>query len=334
MLDSKVVDVGIGLVLMFFLLALASSSIVEAVAGVFNIRGKKLEAAIKQLVSDPKATLNVWETSVFGAISAGTDASASATKPSKAKKQRKPSYVSARAFADATIEAISKLKAAGKSAAQIEEQLPVNLRNRLDAITNEVGDDLTGMKAGLETWYDETMERTAGAFKRWSQIALVFVALGLVVATNSSTTRVATMLWNQSAVRDAVVQSARNVTADKNANTTSKDIEKIGKTVNSLPSLGLPVGWKHWDSQTGPVGTIAGWLITALLVMLGAPFWYGLLTRLVSMRTAGTKPPTATNDHASATNAIVAMTTPPKGTVTLNTALEQLPTMTPIPAQA
>src|SRR6476659_8315781 len=108
---------------MFFLLALASSSIVEAVAGVLNIRGRKLEAAIKQLVSDPRVTLNVWDTSVFGAISAGTDASASATKPGRAKKQRKPSYVSARAFADATVEAISKLKAAGKSAAQIEEQL-------------------------------------------------------------------------------------------------------------------------------------------------------------------------------------------------------------------
>ena len=74
MFDSKVVDVGIGLVLMFFLLALASSSIVEAVAGVLNIRGKKLDAAIKQLVSDPQVTLNVWETSVFGAINAGTGA--------------------------------------------------------------------------------------------------------------------------------------------------------------------------------------------------------------------------------------------------------------------
>jgi hypothetical protein len=289
---------------------------------------------MKQLVSDPQVTLNIWETSVFGAISAGTDATLRASKPGKAKKQRQPSYVSARAFADATIEAISKLKAAGKSATQIEQQLPINLRNRLDAITNEVGHDLTGVKAGLETWFDETMERTAGSFKRWSQIVLVIVALGLVVATNSSTTRVATMLWNQSAVRDAVVQSARNVTANKNANTTSKDIEKIGKTVNSLPSLGLPVGWKHWDSQTGPVGTIAGWLITALLVMLGAPFWYGLLTRLVSLRTAGDKPPTATNDPASATKAVAAMPTPPTGAVTLTTALEQLPAMTPTPAHA
>jgi hypothetical protein len=53
----------------------------------------------------------------------------------------------------------------------------------------------------------------------------------------------------------------------------------------------------------------------------------------VSMRTAGDKPPTAANDPASATKAVAAMPTPPKGTVTLTTALEQLPAMTPIPAQ-
>src|SRR5215475_7150893 len=60
MLDSQVLEVAIGLVVMFFLLALASSSIVEAIAGVFNIRGRQLENAIKGLVSDPHHTLDVW----------------------------------------------------------------------------------------------------------------------------------------------------------------------------------------------------------------------------------------------------------------------------------
>jgi len=48
-----------------------------------------------------------------------------------------------------------------------------------------------------------------------------------------------------------------------------------------------------------PFGTMefawqaAGWLLTALAGMLGAPFWFELLQRLVNLRGVGPKPETA-----------------------------------------
>jgi len=327
-LDSQVLEVAIGLVVMFFLLALASSSIVEAIAGVFNIRGRQLETAIKGLVSDPHHTLDVWNTSVFGALQAGTRTTASDTaraqKPSR-KRKRKPAYVSARAFADATIEAISACKAVSESTAELEGNLPSNLKSRLDALTNEVGTDLNGIKAGLERWFDDTMERAAGAYKRWAQIVLVIVALVLAIALNASTTRVAATIWNDATVRDAVVNASRNVNQVK----TPGGLKNVGDTISSLKSLHLPLGWKDWDSQAGSLGTIAGWLITALLVMLGAPFSYGLLTSLVSLRSAGDKPPPATQDPTSASVALAARTDPRSGAVSLTEALDAIPAIAP-----
>ena len=32
--------------------------------------------------------------------------------------------------------------------------------------------------------------------------------------------------------------------------------------------------------------SVMGWLITAIAVMLGAPFWFNLLNKLISLRTA------------------------------------------------
>jgi hypothetical protein len=320
MLDSQVLEVAIGLVVMFFLLALASSSIVEAIAGVFNIRGKQLETAIKGLVSDPQHTLDVWSTSVFAALQAGTRTTASGNASVK-KRTRKPAYVSAHAFADATIEAISARKALSTSTTELEGQLPSNLKSRLDALTNEVGADLNGIKAGLEAWFDDTMERTAGAYKRWAQIVLVVVALALAIALNASTTRVAATIWNDATVRDAVVNASRNVNQVK----TPGGLRNVGITISNLESLHLPLGWRDWHSQAGPIGTIAGWFITALLVMLGAPFWYGLLTRLVSLRTAGDKPPPAIQDPTSASAALAARTNPPSGAVSLTDALDAIP---------
>ena len=314
MIDSSVLDVAIGLVLVFFLLALASSSVVEAIAGIFKIRSKMLEKGIAALVDDPSI---IYHTSVFGALSAGSGA--------RKGKSRKPSYVSARAFADAVVESITTIKSTATTAEQVAERLPANLRTRLDAITNVVGTDVLAIKAKLEEWFDDSMDRVSGAFKRWSQIALVVIALALTIATNSSATRVAATLWNQPAVRDAAVQAARNVSTDKDA-ATPKDIKGTAATVNSLQSLGLPVGWKHWDSEAGPVGTVFGWFLTALLVMLGAPFWYGLLTKLVSLRSSGPPPEKASDDPSSATRMVVADTAAGdptvQGAATLSSALD------------
>lgn len=49
----------------------------------------------------------------------------------------------------------------------------------------------------------------------------------------------------------------------------------------------------HWNlyspNQAGGWETFFGWMITALAVMLGAPFWFDLLSKLISLRGTGTK---------------------------------------------
>jgi hypothetical protein len=42
-------------------------------------------------------------------------------------------------------------------------------------------------------------------------------------------------------------------------------------------------------NQAGGLETFFGWVLTALAVMLGAPFWFDLLSKLISLRGTGTK---------------------------------------------
>jgi hypothetical protein len=42
-------------------------------------------------------------------------------------------------------------------------------------------------------------------------------------------------------------------------------------------------------NQAGGIETFLGWFITALAIMLGAPFWFDLLSKLISLRGTGTK---------------------------------------------
>ncbi|MCZ6661544.1 MAG: hypothetical protein O6951_01275, partial [Actinobacteria bacterium] len=83
--------------------------------------------------------------------------------------------------------------------------------------------------------------------------------------------------------------------------------------VQAIEALGIPLLWacpeegcggfSEWASRVAESQPrrALGWIITILLVSLGAPFWYGALTQLVSMRSAGSKPPTADKDDTSVT---------------------------------
>jgi hypothetical protein len=312
MFGSQAIEVAIGLVLAFFLLATAASAVVEVISALWDKRAKDLDAALdrmqgasgtaKDLVGKPPS--RVQDTSVFQAIS-----------PPGVRRgilpkrwgTVKPSYLSAKAFADAVAEMIVKAKHATTTADELYDALPQTLRDRLQPIVSEVEGDATAIKAGLESWFDDTMARLEGSYKRWAQIWLFVVALALVIGANASAYRMADVLYRDPAVRSAVTQSATaTATAGQSSDpaTITDNLDKVADTVSSLDSLGLPVGWHHWNQPGGTWATILGWLVTALLVMLGAPFWFGVLTKLVSLRSTGERPSKALDDSTSATRQI------------------------------
>jgi hypothetical protein len=45
---------------------------------------------------------------------------------------------------------------------------------------------------------------------------------------------------------------------------------------------------------------VVGWLLTAVAVSLGAPFWFDLINKFVNIRMVGQKPPTASDVRAPA----------------------------------
>src|SRR5262249_62277558 len=75
--------------------------------------------------------------------------------------------------------------------------------------------------------------------------------------------------------------------------------QAIVKNQTALQSLGLPLGWA--DRQNWPQGQgwplywdwlskVMGLLVTAGAASLGAPFWFDVLSKVVSVRSAGEKP--------------------------------------------
>ena len=310
MVGSQALEMAIGLTLIFFLLASTASAVLEVISALLQKRAKDLEAALVGMLDTPPAPqpgvpTKVADTSSFQSISPHRDVEWGVWKL-KWRRTYKPSYVSAKAFANSVAEIIGKAKDATATAEQLYDALPKALGERLRPIVTEVGADATAIKAELESWFDDTMERVAGSYKRWAQVWLFVFGLVIVVAANASAYRMGASLYADPAVRSAVTESA-TATAGAAANGSSdpEDIEAaitaVAETVDRLDSLGLPVGWDNWNEPGGTWVTMGGWLVTALLIMLGAPFWFGVLTKLVSLRSTGERPAKASEDEASAT---------------------------------
>jgi hypothetical protein len=314
MFGSQALDTVIGLVLMFFVIALASSSLMEIVSRLLSKRSKSLESAIGAILAgtwagsaDVQAALDMFRgTTVYDA------AKAAAGKSTFRRRWKRPSYISAKGFADA----IGEMSAPNPLTLVANAALPAAIRARVDEIITDGATTALEVKAGLEHHFDRTMERMSGAYKRWSTGFLFGFGLMIAVSANASVFHVADELWTNAPLREAVADSADTVIVN------GQDAIKISSVEDAdqqLEALKLPVGWTDsdraewgdrwwqvWKWNWHQTGQAAGWLGTALLVMLGAPFWFEVLTKAVSLRSSGSKPESAIKDATSATAAITA----------------------------
>jgi hypothetical protein len=102
--------------------------------------------------------------------------------------------------------------------------------------------------------------------------------------------------------------------------TTAPDGKKVARQVSTVKTFmdntGIPVGWTAQNTPDLKNKTfcqsllpllvkIAGILLTALALMLGAPFWFDLINKIVSLRSAGKKPEEEASSPAKNTTVTV-----------------------------
>lgn len=86
-----------------------------------------------------------------------------------------------------------------------------------------------------------------------------------------------------------------------NLKTNKKTIEDFKTRCKLIADERSKKSFKDSTNQTGGTVTLIGWILTALAVSLGAPFWFDLLNKLVSIRQAGSKPEDSKDKNKTAT---------------------------------
>jgi hypothetical protein len=172
------------------------------------------------------------------------------------------------------------------------------------------------LQANLEAWFDGTMDRVSGWYKRRTQHWLFVIGLATSVMLNVNTITIAEYLAHNDEARNALVRRAQQIAdagppsaagakpdpspeATVEANPEAEAKAKVARAQQQMTALqkefaaiGLPIGWDRAPAR--PEGGIelfgwltrhiAGLLLTAFAVTLGAPFWFDVLNKIMVIR--------------------------------------------------
>jgi hypothetical protein len=287
MFGSQILEVVVGLVLIYLALSIGCSGIKEVLAAAFSLRSKMLEKGVRSML---KKGPNDYTAKIFG------HPLIAATAP----EGQKPSYISARMFAAALLDVVAPANATQPRTMQSLRagvaQIPdVKLRGTLLIMIDAANDDVDAARLKIEHWFDDTMARVSGWYKRMAQKIIFVAGLLLCCAANADTLMIVKELWSDEALRRAVVAQAEKQVQAANPTDPASAEATLGvvRTANAPP-----IGWsknakdlRALPSEVGDASLkVLGILLTAFAIVMGAPFWFDILNKLINLRLSGNPP--------------------------------------------
>jgi hypothetical protein len=308
---STVLDVAVGLVFVYLLLAIMCTSLNEWISGVLNLRGRNLAMAIRQLLDRQPTSRNPQPDSLIEAFYNHPLISG------MMKSSQHPSYIPARTFASTLMDLVTQDK---QGSFKIEDiQAGINglpdgdVKRTLNALLRTANSDVAQAQKNIETWFNDTMDQVSGWYKRKVQLMTAVIALLLAVGMNADTIKIAGTLWHNPELRAEGIKLAEQRAKQNDSSTTSASPtwkatyedpnDPLNPTITKMPPVTQPerqflsqlVGWENAPSMKGlalrdALLILLGWVLTAIAVSLGAPFWFDILNKIINVRNAGKSP--------------------------------------------
>jgi hypothetical protein len=295
-------DLAIGMMVVFLLVSTLCSALREAIEAMLKTRAAYLERAIREMLDDEDGkglTQRLFDHPLLSGLFLGK------YQPKPAQKmlwvlangRGLPSYVPASSFAKALLDIAARGSAStGEPANQLSgaamtmESLRARLIDPQSLMSESVRrvvlyaldtarGDLEQVKKNLEDWFNDSMDRVSGWYKRSTQWIVFVIAIVVTVTGNVDSITIAKHFSRDEAARNMAVASAQAIVADGKAPAKEKAREV-------LEQLELPVGWNRTNLPQGSewFNRVLGWLLTAFAATLGAPFWFDVLNKVMVIR--------------------------------------------------
>ncbi|MEG5016869.1 MULTISPECIES: hypothetical protein [unclassified Microcoleus] len=181
------------------------------------------------------------------------------------------------------------------------------LAQRAEKGGGDTQEQLQRFQKEIEIWFDQSMERASGVYKRNARGVAILLGTAIAVAANADTIHIINRLSKDSMLRSTVNVYAEQL-VEKNARTKLDNLpslRKVQKDVDiALDEVALPFGWSEQNSLERDkqgnllwpalIARLFGWILSGVAISMGAAFWFEALSKIINIRNAGKKPPSST----------------------------------------
>jgi hypothetical protein len=232
MAGNVALDVVISLIFIYLLYSLYATVLMEIIASSLKLRAKNLAYALSRMMKDeedqesppfkriPSAILNslirVWGKAAnltHPVLYQRFFKHPSVKSLTNGGLNNKPSYISPSNFSKCIIDAIKIDDPDLSILARIEiglqdPNIGPQTKAQIQSLLDEANNDLTKFRILLEEWYNDTMERATGWYKRSTQLILIALGFVLAISFNVDTLQIIRKLSVDKDAREQLVKMA------------------------------------------------------------------------------------------------------------------------------
>jgi hypothetical protein len=282
---SVVLEVAIGLVLLYYVLSLVVSYITSEIAKWTQIRAKDLELVLKEQLQDPAAFVKFMDHPLIKNL-----------QPKRVKLlgqvwDAKVEKIPPTTFSTTLFDIMAPSADDGNKLEQIKNTIKGlpdgEIKTSLSCLIDATVNDMQTARENIERWYDDIMQNVTRLYTQHARHIAIICALVVTIAVDGDSVNVATQLWNQPTLRAAAAVKAEEYAKEAPTDPT-KALEELKMPIPILWTTPLPQDAQGWMLK------IAGWVITWVAVSQGSSFWYDVLKRARSAGSTVTVKPATT----------------------------------------
>jgi hypothetical protein len=294
---TVLIEVAIGIMFVWILLALITSQIQDWVSQALSWKANMLEESIQGLLGDDaELRKKFYEHPLIQSLHTNGGS-------------RKPAGIPADKFAlvlfDVFMRAGSEESLFAKSEPTFEKlhksitglressnPKRAEVARSLDTLLMGLEDQFRRSNAGIaearkrvEDWFDNAMDRLSGSYVRRMQIISIFTGLLVAVILNADTVAIVNKLWKDPLTRQAVADQAKAFELPSQNQGTPPTPGDVAAYVDQLQGFPIPLGWTAENLPKTPAdwpSKVIGILLSGIAAAQGAPFWFDIIRKLIN----------------------------------------------------
>ena len=162
----------------------------------------------------------------------------------------------------------------------------------MQALWAASSNDIDKFKNNIAVWFDNSMDRLSGWYKKQTQMVSFLVALAIAALFNVNVLYESAQIWTH----PAAIANLATLHFDEPADASHPENYAImaSKLYKALEPAYL-VGWVEgpspkWNDRKSWLIAVSSWVIVACSALFGASFWFDILKNLIHLRGTGLKP--------------------------------------------